>query len=69
MAAYWVVVRTGRQELLDALRTAFSRHEAFTVIEDRRKDPHRGGGADTNGGRATWNGDDFVVVERGTLLD
>lgn len=69
MASYWVVVRSGKKELLDALSSAFSRHDAFIVIEDRRKDPLRQRSAGRAGTSPDWNGEDFIVVERASLVD
>ena len=69
MASYWVVVKKGKRDLLNALSSAFSRHEGFTVIEDRRKDPMRRASPGTAGKSPGWNGDDFIVVERGSLVD
>ena len=69
MASYWVVVRSDRTELLKALSAAFHRHEGFTVIEDRRKDPMRHKAGDGTDEPPAWNGDDFFVVERGSLVE
>lgn len=39
MPTYWVIVARGQQDLLRALTAAFSEHDGFTVIEDRRGAP------------------------------
>lgn len=63
-----MIVRRGKNDLLELLRSAFHRRGDFTVIMDRRESAGERD-LDRRTKHTDWNGHDFFVAERVTLLD
>lgn len=70
VASYWVIVRRGRADLLDALSAAFEGRDAFAVIEDRRTHtPVLADDEERRGSAPPWDASDFLLAERVSLLE